>query len=52
VVLHHLLDLPVHRCAELMGLADSTVKEHLQRGRAQLERHLSVDAAETKEARR
>jgi RNA polymerase sigma-70 factor, ECF subfamily len=45
IVLHHLLDLPVQRCAELLGLAESTVKEHLQRGRAQLERHLTADPA-------
>lgn len=36
VVLHHLLDLPVRQCAEVLGVGESTVKAHLQRGRAQL----------------
>ena len=45
VVLHHLLDLSVATCAELMGLGESTVKEHLQRGRTQLSALLGVHAA-------
>ncbi|HMT23965.1 MAG: sigma-70 family RNA polymerase sigma factor [Microthrixaceae bacterium] len=37
VVLHHLLDLDVAGCAAAMGIAASSVKAHLQRGRAALE---------------
>jgi RNA polymerase sigma-70 factor (ECF subfamily) len=36
VVLHHLLDLGVTDAAEIMGVGESTVKVHLQRGRAAL----------------
>lgn len=43
VVLHHLLDLPVGECAAAMGVGPSTVKEHLQRGRAALATALRVD---------
>lgn len=37
VVLHHLLDLDVARCAAAMEISESSVKAHLQRGRASLE---------------
>ncbi len=42
VVLHHLMDLPVDECAEVMGVAPSTVKVHLVRGRAALAECLGV----------
>jgi RNA polymerase sigma-70 factor, ECF subfamily len=42
VVLHHLLDLPVGECAALMEVGESTVKVHLQRGRAALALALGV----------
>jgi RNA polymerase sigma-70 factor (ECF subfamily) len=48
VVLHHLGDLSVTRVAELMEITESSVKEHLQRGRARLAADLggaSNDAA-------
>lgn len=41
VVLHHLVDLPVHEVATAMGIGESSVKEHLQRGRARLVRRLA-----------
>ncbi len=50
IVLHHLLDLPVACCAQRMDLGESTVKEHLQRGRAHLERELGNHLIETREA--
>lgn len=43
VVLHHLVDLPVSECADLMGIGDSTVKIHLARGRAAMAVALQVD---------
>jgi RNA polymerase sigma-70 factor (ECF subfamily) len=49
VVLHHLVDLPVHEVATAMGISASSVKEHLQRGRAQLERRLAPERVSTKE---
>lgn len=42
VVLHHLLDLPVAECADVMGVGASTVKIHLRRGRAALAKALEV----------
>lgn len=36
VVLHHLLDLEVGDCASAMGVSESSVKAHLQRGRRRL----------------
>jgi len=42
VVLHHLLDLSVADSAALMGVGESTVKVHLQRGRAALADVLEV----------
>jgi RNA polymerase sigma factor (sigma-70 family) len=50
VVLHHMLDLPVTQCAELMGLGEPTVKTHLQRGRERMQSLLADDLIETKEA--
>ena len=41
IVLHHLVDLPVHEVAGVMGIGASSVKEHLQRGRSRLERRLA-----------
>jgi RNA polymerase sigma-70 factor (ECF subfamily) len=41
VVLHHLGDLSVEDCAAAMGVAVSSVKVHLQRGRARLAELLS-----------
>jgi len=41
VVLHHLLDLSVAQVAAQMEITESSVKEHLQRGRAQLEQRLA-----------
>lgn len=46
VVLHHLGDLSVADCAEVMGASVPTVKSHLQRGRARLAELLGVDDAE------
>lgn len=48
VVLHHLLDLDVASCAEVMAISESSVKAHLQRGRAHLETALGdrLEAAE------
>ncbi len=50
VVLHHLLDLSVASCAARMDLGESTVKAHLQRGRAHLERQLGNHLIQTNEA--
>lgn len=36
IVLHHLGDLSVDDCADAMGVAPTSVKAHLQRGRARL----------------
>lgn len=50
VVLHHLADLSVARVAELMEITESSVKEHLQRGRTRLAATLepaATDAAPT-----
>lgn len=48
VVLHHLLDLEVAGCAEVMEISESSVKVHLRRGRAHLEQLLGdrLEAAE------
>lgn len=43
VVLHHLGDLRVEDCAAAMGLTSSSVKAHLQRGRARLAELLADD---------
>lgn len=52
VVLHHLLDMSVLDCAEVMGVSEPTVKAHLQRGRAALAVALAdVTAPATEEAR-
>ena len=45
VVLHHLLDLDVAACAARMEISESSVKVHLQRGRAQLETLLGDELA-------
>jgi RNA polymerase sigma-70 factor (ECF subfamily) len=42
VALHHLADLSVARVAELMEISESSVKEHLQRGRSRLEAELGA----------
>lgn len=49
IVLHHLLDLDVAGCAALMEISESSVKAHLQRGRAHLETLLG-DRLEVAEA--
>jgi len=46
VVLHHLGDLSVADCAEVMGVAATSVKAHLQRGRARLAELLADDGTE------
>lgn len=51
IVLHHLVDLSVHEVAAAMGISESSVKEHLQRGRAQLERRLAPHVTPNQEAR-
>lgn len=51
VVLHHLLDLPVREVAGAMGIGPSSVKEHLQRGRAHLERQLAPERDTSTEVR-
>lgn len=51
IVLHHLVDLPVHEVATSMGIGESSVKEHLQRGRIQLERRLAPKTTPNQEAR-
>lgn len=42
VVLHHLLDLPVARVADELGIAEGTVKSRLSRARAQLAQALTL----------
>lgn len=42
IVLHYLMDCPVLTVAELMGLSEGTVKNHLHKGRAALRRALEV----------
>lgn len=44
VVLFHLLDLSVAEAAEIMGVGHSTVKVHLQRGRAALAETLEEES--------
>lgn len=51
VVLHHLIDLPVREVAAAMGIGASSVKEHLQRGRAHLERRLAPERETSTEVR-
>lgn len=43
IVLHHLGDLSVDDCAAAMGVAPTSVKAHLQRGRARLAELLAVE---------
>jgi RNA polymerase sigma-70 factor (ECF subfamily) len=51
IVLHHLVDLPVHQVAEELGVPTGTVKSWLHRGRAALAAYLT-EAEEPKEASR
>ena len=51
IVLHHLVDLPVHQVAEELGVPAGTVKSWLHRGRAALAAYLS-ETEEPKEASR
>jgi RNA polymerase sigma-70 factor, ECF subfamily len=43
VVLHHLMDLPVHEIAATLGLSDGTVKSRLARARVALAHALDLD---------
>ena len=46
VVLYYWEDRPVAEIAELLGVSDSTVKQHLHRGRARLARVLHEEVSE------
>ena len=43
IVLHYIVDLPVHSVADAMGLSEGAVKAHLHKGRAALRSPLEAN---------